>query len=164
MFPDCNSLNSHTAMKWCTKLDVVQKRCPIVSQGHPSHFKVTQLKKVVDPNWAFPDCNSSFNSMMAMKWCTNHEAAWKRCPIVFQGHPSNFKVTQNKALPILTWIERFRTPVTPVWIHQWLWNNAKSLTWYGRCALLFIKVIGQISMSHGTKNRRFWPKLIISGL
>ena len=38
-----------------------QKRCPIVLQGHPSNFKVTRLKKVVnfDPNWAFPDCNSS---------------------------------------------------------------------------------------------------------
>ena len=35
------------------------------------------------------------------------------CPIVFQGHPSNFKVTQNKISPISIWIERFRT-VTPV--------------------------------------------------
>ena len=38
-------------------------------QGHPSNFKVTQLKKIVDfdPNWAFPDCNSSSNSPMTMK-------------------------------------------------------------------------------------------------
>ena len=35
------------------------------------------------------------------------------CPIVFQGHPSNFKVTQDKISPISIWIERFRT-VTPV--------------------------------------------------
>ena len=28
-----------------------------------------------DPNWAFPDCNSSLNSPLAMKWCTKVEAA-----------------------------------------------------------------------------------------
>ena len=53
-------------------------------------------KKIVefDPNWAFPDCNSSLNSPMATKWCTRLEVAWKRCPIVFQGHLSNCKVTR----------------------------------------------------------------------
>ena len=33
-----------------------------------------------------------------------------------------------------------------------------------RGALLFFKVIRQISRSHGSKNRRFWPKLAVSGL
>ena len=39
-------------------------------------FRVTWLKKIVDfdPNWAFPDCNSSLNSLMAKKWCTKLEA------------------------------------------------------------------------------------------
>ena len=46
--------------------------------------------------------------------------------IVFQGHPSNFKVTRLKKSSILTQIGRFRT-VTPVWIHQWLQNDAQSL-------------------------------------
>ena len=54
----------------------------------------TALKIVkFDPNWAFPDSNSSLNSPMAMKCCTKLETAKERCPIVFQGHPSNFKVT-----------------------------------------------------------------------
>ena len=36
-FPDCNpSLNSPMVFKWCTKLYVVLKRCPIVFWGHPS--------------------------------------------------------------------------------------------------------------------------------
>ena len=60
-------------------------------------------------NWAFPDCNSSLNSTMAMKCCTKLETAKKRCPIVFQGHPSNFKVTRDKTSPLLTQIGRFRT-------------------------------------------------------
>ena len=62
-----------------------------------------------DPNWAFPDSNSSLNSLMAMKCCTKLETAKKRCPIGFHGHPSNFKVTRDKTSPILTQIGRFRT-------------------------------------------------------
>ena len=70
----------------------------------------TALKIVeFDPNWAFPDCNSSLNSPMAMKCYTKLETAKERCPIVFQGHPSNFKVTRDKTSPILTQIGRFRT-------------------------------------------------------
>ena len=73
-------------------------------QGH------TALKIVnFDPNWAFPDCNSSLNSPMAIKCCTKFETAKKRCPIVFQGHPSNFKVTRDKTSLILTQIGRFWT-------------------------------------------------------
>ena len=48
------------------------------------------------PIWAFPDCNSSLNTPMATKWCTKLEVEQKRCPIVFQGHTSNFKVTRLK--------------------------------------------------------------------
>ena len=62
-----------------------------------------------DPNWPFPDCNSSLNSPMAMKYCTKLETARERWPIVFQGHPSNFKVTRDKTSPILTQIVCFRT-------------------------------------------------------
>ena len=70
----------------------------------------TALKIVdFDPNWAFADCNSSLESPMATKWCTELETAKKRCPIVFQGHPSNSKVTRDKTSRILTQIGRFRT-------------------------------------------------------
>ena len=71
-------------------------------QGH------TALKFVeFDPDWALLDCNSSLNSPMAMKGCTKLETAKGRCPIVFQGHPSNF--TRDKTSPIFTQIGRFRT-------------------------------------------------------
>ena len=186
----------------------------------------TALKIVeFDPNWAFPDCNSSLNSPMAMKCCTKLETAKERCPNVFQGHPSNFKVTRDKTSSILTQIGCFRTigrsqlsnpsdlpcwlcshhriimkfsgvitsdksdvhakgqgqrskvkvtevttplnrfrTVTPVWIHIWWWNDAYSLIMLRRGALLFFKVIRQISRSHGSKNRRIWPRLGVSGL
>ena len=66
-------------------------RSSVKFQGH------TALKIVkFDPNWAFPDCNSSLNSPMCTKWCTNLEIALKRCPIVFQGHLLSLKVTWLK--------------------------------------------------------------------
>ena len=73
-------------------------------QGHTA-LKIVEFY----PNWAFPDCNSSLNSPMAMKCCTKLVTAKERCPIVFQGHSSNFKVIRYKTSPILTQIGRFRT-------------------------------------------------------
>ena len=167
-------------------------RSSIKFQGHKA-LKIVEF----DPNWAFPDCNSSLNSPMAMKCCTKLETAKERCPIVFQGHPSNFKVTRYKTSPILTQLGRFRTigqsqlsnpsdlpcsrssvkfqghwgqkkssiltqiglfrTVTPVWIHQWLWNDTQSLKQHRRGALLFFKIIHQIPRSRGTKKyHQFW--------
>ena len=75
-----------------------------------------------------------------------------------QGQRSKVKVTE-----VTTQLYRFRT-VTPVWIHVWWWNDAYSLIMLRRGALLFFKVICQISRSHGSKNRRIWPRLGVSGL
>ena len=110
-FPDCNSsLNSPMATKWCIAWSSIVEvpycfsRSSVKFQGH------TALKIVkFDPNWAFPDSNSSLNSPMAMRCCTKLQTAKERCPIVFQGHPSNRKVTRDKTSPILTQIGCFRT-------------------------------------------------------
>ena len=75
-----------------------------------------------------------------------------------QGQRSKVKVTEVNAQ-----LNRFRT-VTPVWIHIWWWNDAYSLMMLRRGALLFFKVMGQISRSHGSKKRRIWPRLGVSGL
>ena len=45
-------------------------RSSVKFQGHTA-LKIVEF----DPNWAFPDCNSSLNSPMAPKWCTNLEVA-----------------------------------------------------------------------------------------
>ena len=92
---------------WCRteKVPYCFSRSYVKFQGHTA-LKIVEFY----PNWLFPDCNSSLKSPMATKWCTKLEVAYKRCPIVFQGQTSNFKVTRLK------------------------------------------------------KNRRFWPKLGVSGL
>ena len=74
-----------------------------------------------------------------------------------QGQRSKVKVTE-----VNTQLSCFRT-LTPVWIHIWQWNHAHTWKQYKRGALFF-KVIYQISRSHGSKNRRIWPRLGISGL
>ena len=75
-----------------------------------------------------------------------------------QGQRSKVKVTE-----VTTQLNRFRT-VTPVWIHIWWWSDAYSLMLLRRGALLFFKVIRQISRSHCSKNRPIWPGLGVSGL
>ena len=75
-----------------------------------------------------------------------------------QGQRSKVKVTE-----VTTRLNRFQT-VTPVWIHIWWWNDTYSLMMLRRGALLFLKVIRQISRSHGAKNRQIWPRLGVSGL
>ena len=79
---------------------------------------------------------------------------WRPC----KRSRSKVKVTE-----VTTQLNRFRT-VTPVWIHIWWWNDAYSLIMLRRGALLFFKVIRQISRSHGSKNRGIWPRLGVSGL
>ena len=94
----------HRAWSSTVEVPYCFSRSYVKFQGH------TALKLVeFDPNWAFPDCNSSLNLPMAMKCCTKLETAKERCSIVFLGHPSNFKVTRYKTSPILTQIGRFRT-------------------------------------------------------
>ena len=75
-----------------------------------------------------------------------------------QGQRSKIKVTE-----VTTQLNRFRT-VTPVWIHIWWWNDTYSLMLLRRGALLFFKVIRQISRSYGAKKSRIWPRLGVSGL
>ena len=144
----------HRAWSSIVELPYCFSRSYLNFQGHTA-LKIVEF----DPNWAFPDCNSSLNSPMAMKCCTKLETA----KLVFEGHPSNFKVTRLKKLSILTRIECFWT-VTQIWIHQWVWNDTQSLKWHRRGALLFCKVIRQILRSHGSKNRQIRPKLGVSGL
>ena len=94
----------HRAWSSIVEVPYCFSRSYVKFQGHTA-LKIVEFY----PNWAFPDCNSSLNSPMAMKCCTKLETAKERCPIVFQGHPSNFKVTRDKTSLILTLIGRFRT-------------------------------------------------------
>ena len=94
----------HKAWSSIEEVPYCFSRSSVKFQGYTA-LKIVEF----DPDWAFPTCNSSLNSPMAMKCCTKLETAKERYPTVFQGHPSNFKVTRDKTSPILTQIGRFRT-------------------------------------------------------
>ena len=113
-------------------------------------------------------CPSVCLSVTPFSPCFNHRIIMKFSGVITmvrsdvhakgQGQRSKVKVTE-----VNTQLSRFRT-LTPVWIHIWQWNNAHSWKHHRRGALLFFKVIRQISRSHGSKNRRIWPRLGVSGL
>ena len=151
-FPDCHSsLNSQMATKWCTKLEVALKRCPIV-------FSCDQAALWMVFSVLLSVCHTFFTMFPS----SYHHAIFrsyyqwpKWCPC--KGSRSEVKVTE-----VTIQLNRFRT-VIPVWIRIW-WNDTYSLMLLRRGALLFFKVIRQISRSHGSKNHQIWPKLGVSGL
>ena len=123
--------------------------------------------------WYFPSvcpsvCLSVRLSVTPFSPCSHHRIIMKFSGVITmvksdvhakgQGQRSKVKVTE-----VNTQLSRFRT-LTPVWIHIWQWNDAYSLMMLRRGALLFLKVIRQISRSHGSKKRRIWPRLGVSGL
>ena len=119
--------------------------------------------------WYFLSVRLSVCPSVTPFWlCSHHRIIMKFSEVVTtdqgkvhangQGQRSKVKVTE-----VTTQLNRFRT-VTPVWIHIWWRNYAYSLMLLRRGALLFFKVICQISRSHGSKKRRIWPRLGVSGL
>ena len=151
-----SSLNSRMAMKRCTKLEAAWKSCPIVFSCNQAALRtLLSVCLSVRPSLChifftmFPSSCHLENFRSYYHWPT-----W--CPC--KRSRSKVKVTE-----VMTPFSRFRT-VTPVWIHIWRWNVALSLMLLRRGALLFFKVILQISRSHSSKNRRIWPKLGVYGL
>ena len=119
--------------------------------------------------WYFPSVRLSVCLSVTPFWiCSHHRIIMKFSGVITndqskvhakgQGQRSKVKVTE-----VTTQLNRFRT-VAPVWIHIWWWNDAYSLMLLRRGALLFFKVIHQISRSHGSKNRRILPRLGVSRL
>ena len=127
--------------------DLSCSRPSVKFQGHTG-----QKLANFDLYWAFPDCNSSLSSSMALKWCAKLEATQNWCPIIFRGHPSITQISRSLGTKNC----QFRPEwVFPARIHWWEWNDATNLIWYKRGALLFFEVIHQISRSHGLKNRQY---------
>ena len=78
LWEPCNGYEMmHKAWSSIEEVPYCFSRSSFKFQGHIA-LKIVEF----DSNWAFPDCNSSLNSLMAMKCCTKLEIAKKRCPIV----------------------------------------------------------------------------------
>ena len=138
---------------------------------HPTPPFLAATKQLY--KWYFPSvclsvCPSVCPSVTPFSPCSHHRIIMKFSGVITmvksdvhakgQGQRSKVKVTE-----VNTQLSRFRT-LTPVWIHIWQWNHAHSWKQHKRGALLFFKVIHQISRSYGSKNRQIWPRLGVSGL
>ena len=100
--------------------DNTMDRCDVHAKGQGQRSKV-KVTEVMTPLSHFRTVTSVWIHM----WQWNDTQSLM-LPIVFQGHPSNFKVTRYQKSPILTQIGRFQT-VTWIWIHRWQWNDAQCL-------------------------------------
>ena len=104
---------------------------------------------------------SVYLSVTPFSLCSCHRVIMKLSEVItidksdvrakVHGQRSKVKVTEVK-----TQLNCFRT-VTPVWIHIWWINDAQSLMVLRRRALLFFKVMRQISRSHAQKIVDFDP-------
>ena len=126
-------------------------------QGHTAKKSLilTKIRRfwTITPVWftnGYEMMHNAWSSIGEVPYC------FSRSSVKFQGH-------WGQKSSILTQFGRFRT-VTPVWIHQWLWNYTQSLKQHRRGALMFFKVISQISRSHRTEDCRFRPDSRVSGL
>ena len=90
--------------------------------------------------------------MMDKVWSSREEVAYcfSRSSIKFQGRRGQKIADFDPNWAFVT--------VTQVWLQGWLRNDAQSLMWYRRGALLFSKVIHQIPKSHRIKYRQFRPE------
>ena len=140
----------------------------LLSAVHTFLAATKQLYEWFSPSVCLSVCPSVRLSVTPFWLCSHHCIIMKFSGVITsdrsdvhakgQGQKSKVKVTE-----VTTQLYRFRT-VTPVWIHIWWWNDAHSLIMVRRGALLFFKVIRQISRSHGSKNCQIWPRLGVSGL
>ena len=152
---------------WCSIEEVPYcfPRPSIKFQGHKGQ-KIDDLDQI----WARLLGRSQLSnpSDLPFSLCSHHRIIIKFSGVITngrrdvhakgQGQRSKVKVTE-----VMTPFSRFRT-VTPLWIYILRWNDVYSLMLRRRGALLFFKVIHQISRSHGSKNRWIWPRLGVSGL
>ena len=132
-------------------------RSSIKFQGH------TALKSVTfNPDWAFPDSNSSLNSPMVTKWCTKLEVAEKRCPIVFSCDQAALQMVFSVCLSVRPSVCLSVRPshlfdYVPIIVSSWNFQELLPVTEV--TSMQKVKVRGQRSRS-----QRSQPNLTVSGL
>ena len=145
----------HKAWSSIKEVPYCFSRSSVNFQGH------TGQKKIIDfgLNCTFPDCNSSLNSLMGMKWCSRLEELpyyFSMSSVKFKGHTGQkfADYDQNWAFP-----DRNSSLNLPMALE---WCTKLDVVWK-MCPSGF-EVLHQISRSHETKTFLIWPELRVSGL
>ena len=148
-------------LDWCRHLSSMVLWARNCYQNLKTENNNDKKKPQMPQNLIFPSWKPlSYNMLCSKDIYTAAQRSWRGDIILDSPCPSvRPSVCRRHGFRSIS----FRT-VTQIWIHQWVWNDAQILKWHRRGALLFCKVIRQISRSHSSKNRRIWPKLGVSGL
>ena len=143
----------HKAWSSTEEVPYCFSRSSIKFQGHLA-LKIVEF----DPNWAFPDCDSSLKSPMATKWCTKLEVASKRCPIVFSCDQAALQMVFSVRPSV-----RLSVCLSHLFHHVPIivssWNFQELLPWSKVMSMQKVKVRGQRSRSQRSR-----PNLTVSGL
>ena len=144
--------NSEGEMPYCYSTSSVK------FQGHTA-LKIVEFH----PNWGFPDCNLSFQYTNGYQMVHKAWSRIEKMPYCFSR--SYVKLQGHTALKIVDFDPNWAFPDCISSLESSMatkWCTKLAVT-FKRCPIVF-KVILQISRSHGSKNRRIWPKLGVSGL
>ena len=143
---------------WCCLADMSYcfSRTSVTFQGHMANKSpiLTQIGRfrTVTPVWIY---QSIMNNAQSLK--QHRKGALFVFKVICQisgSHGTNI-VDFNPNLAFPDCYSSF----TP-----WFWNDAQGLMLYRRCALLFFKVMHQLSRSRGTKKHQIWPELSVFGI
>ena len=165
VLPRGETTPDYNIITWCHHFFSTATNILLIKSNFKFESRATTVSVAISPRHLGGKYRSrlhprSRKCMPVSVFCCDQAALWMAQSVCLS---VKVKVTELRKSSILTQIGRFRT-VTPVWIYQWLWNDAQSSKYHRRGALLFFKVICQISRSRGSKDRRIWPRLGFSGL
>ena len=166
--------NCYQQYPWCSHLEFWTTYCwfMLSESAYSTVFKVILMSWKTNMflaatkqlyKWYFPSVRPSVRLSHLFDYVPIIVSSWNFQELLPMTKVRSMQKVKVKVTEITTQLNRFRT-VTPGWIHIWWWNDAYSLMLLRRGVLLFFKVICQISRSHGSKNRRIWPRLGVSGL
>ena len=143
---------------WVINFETVPREV-IFSCDQAAIWQVQYVRLSVRPSVCLSVCHTFFTMFPS----SYHHAIFRSYYQWQKWRPCKRSRSKVKVTEVNTQLNSLRT-VTPVWIHIWWWNDAYSLMMLKRGALLFFKVIRQISRWHGSKKRRIWPRVGVSGL
>ena len=109
-------------MKFSGVITIDKSNIHAKGQDQRSKVKVTDVKTQLNGFW-------TVTPVWIHIWWRNDARSLvllKRGALLFFMVIRQISRSHRTKMPILTQFDRFRT-VTPVWIHQWLWNDAQSL-------------------------------------
>ena len=142
----------HKAWSSIEEVPYCFSRSSVKFRGHTA-LKIVEF----DPNWPFPDSNSSLNTPMATIWCTKFEIALKRCPIVFSCDQAAIWLVQSVRLSVRPTVCPSVTPFSP-------WSHHRIIMKFSGGITMIRSDVHAKGQGQRSRSQRSTPNLAVSGL